>query len=216
MAKRRNPSQQNLLNYAKHVGEQNRSEHTSIAQCVQAQDCQFMPPDTQPTSNTKTKRKRERCGTGSLLIQKPSDYANCIGTPTANTAQVTDAPGAKARQASKSTPPTTTQAPIKATQIGCTLKWQSNPQKHLKQPGEHCQSHKNARRNFPLRARPRNHLCFPHWFRGRIRHLDPSLCYNIQTPMRRETAMTDTQFIYSFIMGWVSCWLFMKMMANRT
>jgi hypothetical protein len=32
---------------------------------------------------------------------------------------------------------------------------------------------------------------------------------------RRETAMTDTQFIYSFIMGWVSCWLWLKMMANR-
>jgi hypothetical protein len=27
--------------------------------------------------------------------------------------------------------------------------------------------------------------------------------------------MTDTQFIYSFIMGWVSCWLWLKMMANR-
>jgi hypothetical protein len=26
--------------------------------------------------------------------------------------------------------------------------------------------------------------------------------------------MTDTQFIYSFVMGWVSCWLWLKMMAE--
>jgi hypothetical protein len=95
------------------------------------------------------------------------------------------------------------------------LKWQSNPQKHLKPLGGHCRNRKNARRNFPLRARPRNHLCFPHWFRGRIRHPDPRLCYNIWTRQAKGNAMTDTQFIYSFIMGWVSCWLFMKMMANR-
>ena len=174
-----------------------------------------MQPATQPTFNTKTKHKPAKCGTGSLPIQKPSDYANCIGTPTANTAQVTDALGAKARQASKSTPRQTTQARIKATQIGCISRWQSNPQRHSKQPGEHCQSHENARRNFPLRARPRNHLCFPHWFRGRIRQLEASLCYNIRTRRAKGNAMTDTQFIYSFIMGWVSCWLWLKMMQNR-
>ena len=26
--------------------------------------------------------------------------------------------------------------------------------------------------------------------------------------------MTDTQFILSFIMGWISCWLYMKMMND--
>ena len=115
----------------------------SIARCDQEQDCPFMPPDTQPTSNTKTKRKRAKCGTGSLPTQKPSDYENCIGTHTASTARATDALEEKAKQESRSTPPTTTQAPTKATQTGFTLKWQNKPQKPLKPHGGHCPSLKS-------------------------------------------------------------------------
>ena len=97
-----------------------------------------MPPDTQLISNTKTKHKPESFGTGSSLTQKPSDYANCTGTPTAPTARATDALVEKAKQESKSTPLTTTQARIKATQTGSILRWQTKPQKHLKPHGGHC------------------------------------------------------------------------------
>ena len=102
-----------------------------------------MPPDTQLTFNTKTKRKPAKCGTGSLPTPKPSDFANSIGTPTARTVLATDALEEKAKQESKSTQPTTTQAPIKATQTGFTSKWQSKPQKHSKPHGGHCPSLKS-------------------------------------------------------------------------
>ena len=102
-----------------------------------------MPPATQPTSNTKMKRRLVKCGTVSLPTQKPWDSVNCIGTHTASTARATAAVEVKARQASKSIRQTTTLVRIKATQTGCTLKLQRCQQRHLRPHGEPCQNHKS-------------------------------------------------------------------------
>ena len=101
-----------------------------------------MPPDTQQISNIKTKHKPESSGIGSLPTQKRLDYVNSIGTHTATSARDTDAHEEKARQASRSTPPKTTQAPTKETQIGSILKWQNKQQRHSKQPGTNSRSHR--------------------------------------------------------------------------
>jgi hypothetical protein len=88
-------------------------------------------------------------------------------------------------------------------------------QKHLKQHGEPCQNHKSPE-EITLFALDLGTDCVS-LIGSEVESATQTLaCVTTSRhKQRRETAMTDTQFIYSFIIGWVSCWLWLKMMANR-
>jgi hypothetical protein len=97
------------------------------------------------------------------------------------------------------------------------LKFPTNgkPQPTLKQPGERCRNHKSPE-EITLFALDLGTDCVSLIGSEVESATQTLLCVTTSRhEQRRETAMTDTQFIYSFIMGWVSCWLFLKMMANR-
>ena len=150
-AKRHNQSQPNLLIYATDAGKQPTSEHTSIARCEAQTTSVSMRQGLQPTSNTKTKSKRVKCGIGFSANQSWANTprflasARFIGTHTVTTELATDAHVEKEKQESKSLQPQTTQAPVRA---GYTLRSQTKLQKPSKLHGVHCLNLKRTHSTF--------------------------------------------------------------------
>ncbi len=168
---------------------------------------------------------QKRHGHGSLKTPNRSCYANCMTTPTATlhnptqtkppTAEAGDARAALRKKAPKSSPNPTTQGRLEAS--GSMPKFPTNgkPQPTSKQPGEPCRNHKSPE-EITLFALDLGTDCVS-LIGSEVESASQTLpCVTTSRhEQRRETAMTDTQFIYSFIIGWVSCWLWLKMMANR-